>query len=60
MTRPELPSVISARLREALQIDAYRRDGVDMSPAAVTERLRDAAEMSTLCLELVAVGARSR
>ena len=52
--------MISARLREALQIDAYRCDGVDMSPVAVTERLRDAAEMSTLCLELVAAGARSR
>jgi len=42
----------------ALNVElAAIRDGVDMSAAAVTSRIREACEMSTLCLELVAAGA---
>lgn len=60
MTRRERPAVISAHLRAALQLEAQPREGVDMSAQAVTTRLREAAELSTLCLELAAAGTRSR
>lgn len=51
MTRRELTSV-EARLRYALETPAPVREGVDMSAAAITGRLRDACELSSLCLAL--------
>lgn len=60
MTRRDPPPGVSERLRGALQLDALPREGVDMSPRAVTTRLREAADLSTLCLELGVAGARSR
>ena len=54
MTRHE--SSLEQRLREALVADlAEIREGVDMSPRAITGRLRDACEMSSLCLALAGV-----
>ena len=47
---------LEQRLREALVADlAEIREGVDMSPRAITDRLRDACEMSSLCLALAGV-----
>lgn len=44
---------VAARLRSALTLDfASLREGVDMSPDAVVARLREACELSTLCLAL--------
>ena len=43
---------IAARLRAALDLDAPRREGVDMCAAAITSRIEELAEMSRLCLEL--------
>lgn len=52
MTRSDLRA-IEGRLRLALSVPLESlRDGVDMTPAAVTRRLRDACEMSALCLAL--------
>jgi hypothetical protein len=46
---------LEQRLRSALVIDATNlREGVDMSPEAITHRLMELAEMSSLCLELAA------
>jgi hypothetical protein len=48
------------RLRSALTLDPRAHalgDGVDMAAEAVTRRILDCAEMSSLCLELAAVGA---
>jgi hypothetical protein len=40
-------------LRAALVADlTHVREGVDMSPEAITQRIRDLAEMTRLCLEL--------
>jgi hypothetical protein len=52
---------IEARLRVALvpPDQLLGREGVDMSPAAVTARLREAAEMSSLCLALALADARA-
>lgn len=56
MRRPD-PSSVEARLRAALNAPLTDiREGVDMSEAAVTRRLSEACEMSSLALELVAVG----
>ncbi len=45
--------VVTERLRAALTLDVMSTPhGVDMSPRAVTARLRDACEMSSVCLEL--------
>lgn len=56
MTRNE-SLTIDERLRLALTLSPPDRpDGVDMSPAAITGRLRDSCEMSTLCLALVELG----
>ena len=44
---------LEARLRAALSLDAVPLiDGVDMSPGAISARVRDACELSMLCLEL--------
>ena len=43
---------VAARLRAALDLDAPRREGVDMSAEAITARLEELAEMSRLCFEL--------
>jgi hypothetical protein len=44
---------LEARLRAALTFDDQPvRDGVDMSPDAITARVRDLCELSALCLEL--------
>ncbi len=60
MTRSD-GSTVEQRLRTALNVDLdVFKDGVDMSAAAVTHRVREACEMSTLCLELVAAGANSQ
>lgn len=40
----------------ALESPLAAPEGVDMSPASITHRLMEAAEMSSLCLELVALG----
>jgi hypothetical protein len=47
---------VEARLRSALVTadQLVARDGVDMSAEAVTHRLMELAEMSSLCLELAA------
>jgi hypothetical protein len=48
---------LEARLRAALTLDPEAHalgDGVDMGPEAVTRRILDLAEMSSLCLELAA------
>jgi hypothetical protein len=52
-------SALEARLREALAgwPDTVR-EGVDMSARAIEQRVRDACEMSTLALALVAAGAQ--
>ena len=48
---------LEARLRAALTLDLSTvPDGVDMSATAVTHRLREACEMSGVCLRLVEVG----
>jgi hypothetical protein len=48
---------IEARLRRALSGEPSEfREGVDMSAEAITARIKDLAEMSTLCLELAKVG----
>ena len=52
MTRSERTTV-AERLRSALDVElADLREGVDMSAAAVTSRIRELCEMSTLCLML--------
>lgn len=45
---------VDARLRAALvpAEELLGRDGVDMSPEAITQRIVDLAEMSSLCLAL--------
>jgi hypothetical protein len=46
-------TTVEDRLRVALSAPLESmRDGVDMSQAAITQRLRDACEMATLCLKL--------
>ncbi|CAN5807545.1 hypothetical protein BH11MYX3_BH11MYX3_44980 [soil metagenome] len=53
------PASVEARLRAALTTEVDEsREGVDMSAEAITNRVREVAELSALCLELVAVGAR--
>lgn len=50
-------TVVDAWLREAARLSAESRMAsgrVDMSPEAVTRRLREVAEMSRLCLDLAA------
>jgi hypothetical protein len=45
--------LVAERLRAALTLDVMATPhGVDMSPRAVAARLRDACEMSSVCLEL--------
>jgi hypothetical protein len=45
--------LVEARLRAALTLVPHATaHGVDMSAAAIDARLRDACEMSALCLEL--------
>ena len=52
MTRREVTSV-DERLRRALDVDLRDiREGVDMPPEALTARLREACDLSTLCLSL--------
>ena len=54
-------SSIEDRLRAALVPELpTTAEGVDMSPRAVADRLRDACEMSSLALDLVAAGAALR
>lgn len=53
------PTDLEKRLRSALTLDPDAHalgDGVDMAAEAVTRRILDLAEMSSLCLELAAVG----
>jgi hypothetical protein len=46
-------TTIDERLRAALTLDApAAREGVDMSAEAITARIEELAEMSTLCFEL--------
>lgn len=55
MTRSELAEACEQRLRLALNVELSElcdREGVDMSREAITTRVRELAEMSTLCLEL--------
>jgi hypothetical protein len=49
---------IDARLREASRLAELRAGtpAVDMSPAAVTQRLEEVAGISQLCAELVEIG----
>jgi hypothetical protein len=61
--RAALAAQIDARLRAACSSpnDAPGRDeGVDMSAEAITARLEEAAAMSSLCLELGALGEAAR
>jgi hypothetical protein len=52
-------STVESRLREALVgWPASANDHVDMSAAAIEQRIRDACEMSSLALALVAAGAQ--
>ena len=45
--------LVEERLRAALTLDMTAMPhGVDMSPQAVAARLREACEMSSVCLEL--------
>ncbi len=56
MSVDDRPS-IEDRLRAALTCEVpASREGVDMSAEAITHRVREVAELSTLCLELVAIG----
>ncbi len=58
MTGRSLPG-LEDRLRQALNAPLGEiREGVDMSAAGVTSRLRDACEMSTLALALLEAGAQ--
>jgi hypothetical protein len=53
------PSDLEERLRSALTLDLEAHAlgaGIDMSAEAITRRILDLAEMSSLCLELAAVG----
>jgi hypothetical protein len=51
--RNDRGSSIEDRLRMSLDIDLVQiREGVDMSAKAVTQRLIDLGQMSTLCLSL--------
>ncbi len=45
---------IEERLRRALDapLEEQRDERVDMTPAAITARIRDLCEMSSLCLDL--------
>jgi len=53
------PDPVDDRLRAALaRWPQGTPDGVDMSPAAVERRLREACELSGLALSLVAAGQR--
>jgi hypothetical protein len=53
------PTSIDDRLRLALDCELTEiSEGVDMSSAAITARLKELGELSRLCLELVAVGDR--
>ena len=49
-------AALAARLRAALVLDAPDAPAVDMSAAGVTARLREAADMASLCLALGRVG----
>ena len=56
MKRSEAMS-IEDRLRLALDCELTEiADGVDMSSAAITARLKELGALSSLCLELVAAG----
>jgi hypothetical protein len=51
--RSDLGSSVEDRLRMALDVDLSEiREGVDMSPRAVTQRLVELGEISSLCLAL--------
>ena len=55
------PNSIEDRLRRALNVDLHEiREGVDMSPSAITARVQELAALSDLCLELRAIGSRPR
>jgi hypothetical protein len=52
-------SAVTLRLREIdrlLALQGVRSKGVDMSPAAVTARLRTLGSLSDMCLRLVEIG----
>ena len=50
-------TTIEERLRAALTAEwSVVPEGVDMSAAAITQRLRELCEMSSLCLALLEVG----
>lgn len=58
MRRSDLAASVEQRLRCALDVELGElRDGVDMSARAVTQRLVELGEMSSLCLALGALGA---
>lgn len=53
------PDAVKARLRELsdhLKARGFVTKGVDMTPAAVTGRLKVLAALSDMCLRLVSVG----
>jgi hypothetical protein len=53
--RSELAELTGQRLRAALNVDLAelcKHEQVDMSREAITHRVRELAEMSTLCLAL--------
>lgn len=58
-TMGDRPHDLEKRLRSALRLDVEAHAlgaGIDMSAEAITRRVLDLAEMSSLCLELVMVG----
>jgi len=53
VTRNDQPASVEDRLRAALEVDLGAiREGVDMSSEAVTARLLELGEISSLCLQL--------
>ncbi len=51
-----MTATLEQRLRMALEAPLTTSEGVDMSPASITHRLMELAEMSSLCLELGTLG----
>lgn len=59
---PPTAQQVTARLRLAAELSrgATPTHGIDYSRDAVTARLRELAEVSKLCAQLVAIGAAAR
>lgn len=55
MTGSEVGARTAERLRRSLNVDLaelVRQERIDMSAEAITQRVREAADLSTLCLAL--------